>query len=70
MATRAGRSLVLNVSLAPLQADSQGRTGTLGVLEDVTAPQRLEEQLQQLREQLGTEDLAQPEDESGSASVQ
>lgn len=32
--------------------------------------QRLEEQLQQLREQPGTEDLAQPEDESGSDSVQ
>lgn len=32
--------------------------------------QRLEEHLHQLREQPGTEDLAQPEDESGSASVQ
>ncbi len=50
-ATRSGRSLVLNIALAPLRADSQGRTGTLVVLEDVTSRMRLEEQLQQ-REKL------------------
>jgi hypothetical protein len=52
-ATRTGRSLVLNIALAPLQADSQGRTGALVVLEDVTARMRLEEQLQQ-REKLSS----------------
>ncbi|HKR00169.1 MAG TPA: ATP-binding protein [Pyrinomonadaceae bacterium] len=52
-ATRAGRSLVLNIALAPLQADSQGRTGALIVLEDVTSRMRLEEQLQQ-REKLSS----------------
>ncbi|HYE65173.1 MAG TPA: ATP-binding protein [Pyrinomonadaceae bacterium] len=52
-ATRAGRSLVLNIALAPLMADSQGRTGALVVLEDVTARMRLEEQLQQ-REKLSS----------------
>ncbi|HEX8920229.1 MAG TPA: ATP-binding protein, partial [Pyrinomonadaceae bacterium] len=52
-ATRAGRSLVLNIALAPLQADSQGRTGALVVLEDVTSRMRLEEQLQQ-REKLSS----------------
>ena len=52
-ATRAGRSLVLNIALAPLRADSQGRTGTLVVLEDVTSRMRLEEQLQQ-REKLSS----------------
>jgi two-component system, NtrC family, sensor kinase len=52
-ATRAGRSLVLNVAFAPLQADSQGRTGALVVLEDVTSRMRLEEQLQQ-REKLSS----------------
>jgi two-component system NtrC family sensor kinase len=52
-ATRTGRSLVLNIALAPLQADSQGRTGALVVLEDVTSRMRLEEQLQQ-REKLSS----------------
>ena len=52
-ATREGRSLVLNIALAPLQADSQDRTGALVVLEDVTARMSLEEQLQQ-REKLSS----------------
>ncbi|PYS52003.1 MAG: hypothetical protein DMF68_02765 [Acidobacteria bacterium] len=52
-ATRADRPLVLNIALAPLQADSQGRTGALVVLEDVTSRMRLEEQLQQ-REKLSS----------------
>jgi PAS domain S-box-containing protein len=52
-ATQAGRPLVLNIALAPLQADSQGRTGALVVLEDVTSRMRLEEQLQQ-REKLSS----------------
>jgi PAS domain S-box-containing protein len=52
-ATQAGRLLVLNIALAPLQADSQGRTGALIVLEDVTSRMRLEEQLQQ-REKLSS----------------
>jgi PAS domain S-box-containing protein len=52
-ASETGRSLVLNIALAPLQADSQGRTGALVVLEDVTARMRLEEQLQQ-REKLSS----------------
>jgi two-component system, NtrC family, sensor kinase len=52
-ATRTGRSLVLNIALAPLRADSQGRTGALVVLEDVTSRMRLEEQLQQ-REKLSS----------------
>jgi signal transduction histidine kinase len=44
---------VLNIALAPWQSDSQGRTGALVVLEDVTARMRLEEQLQQ-REKLSS----------------
>ncbi|MDT5123994.1 MAG: hypothetical protein QOC96_3476 [Acidobacteriota bacterium] len=52
-ATREGRSLVLNIALAPLQANSQDRTGALVVLEDVTARMSLEEQLQQ-REKLSS----------------
>src|SRR5262249_25451380 len=52
-ATRKGRSLVLNIALAPLQADSPTRTGALMVLEDVTTRIRLEEQLQQ-REKLSS----------------
>ncbi|MDQ3817971.1 MAG: ATP-binding protein [Acidobacteriota bacterium] len=52
-ATRGDRPLVLNIALAPLQADSQGRTGALVVLEDVTSRMRLEEQLQQ-REKLSS----------------
>ena len=52
-ASSTGRSLVLNIALAPLQADKQGRTGALVVLEDVTARMRLEEQLQQ-REKLSS----------------
>jgi len=51
-ATRANRALVLNIALAPLQ-DSQGQTGALVVLEDVTARISLEEQLQQ-REKLSS----------------
>jgi two-component system NtrC family sensor kinase len=51
-ATRANRSLVLNIALAPLQ-DGQGQTGALVVLEDVTARIGLEEQLQQ-REKLSS----------------
>lgn len=52
-ATQAGRSLVLNIALAPLQANTQDRTGALVVLEDVTARMSLEEQLQQ-REKLSS----------------
>jgi hypothetical protein len=52
-ATRNDRSLVLNVSLAPLQAATAGRTGAIVVIEDVTARARLEEQLQQ-REKLSS----------------
>ena len=51
-ATRANRSLVLNIALAPLQ-DGQGQTGALVVVEDVTARITLEEQLQQ-REKLSS----------------
>src|SRR5256714_12731327 len=46
-ATRAGRSLVLNVALAPLTADSDEQTGALVVFEDVTQRLQMEEQLQQ-----------------------
>src|SRR5207253_4395749 len=42
-----------NIALAPLQADSQGRTGALVVLEDATTRIRLEAQLQQ-REKLSS----------------
>ena len=52
-ATRAGRSLVLNIALAPLCADSDEQTGALGVFEDVTQRLQLEEQLQQ-REKLSS----------------
>lgn len=52
-ATRNGRSLVLNISLAPLQGDALVQSGTLVVLEDVTGRIRLEEQLQQ-REKLSS----------------
>ncbi len=48
----AGRTLVLNIAIAPLQ-DSQGQTGALVVVEDVTSRIRLEEQLQQ-REKLSS----------------
>ena len=51
-ATRANRTLVLNIALAPLQ-DGQGQKGALVVLEDVTARISLEEQLQQ-REKLSS----------------
>lgn len=51
-ATRAGRSLVLNIAIVPLE-DSQAQTGALVVLEDVTSRIRLEEQLQQ-REKLSS----------------
>jgi two-component system, NtrC family, sensor kinase len=51
-ATSTGRSLVLNIAIAPLQ-DVQGQTGALVVLEDVTSRVRLEEQLQQ-REKLSS----------------
>ncbi|MGB7924238.1 MAG: ATP-binding protein [Pyrinomonadaceae bacterium] len=52
-ATRDGRSLVLNIALAPLRSDAFGRTGAIVVLEDVTSRMRLEEQLQQ-REKLSS----------------
>jgi two-component system NtrC family sensor kinase len=51
-ATCAGRTLVLNIAIAPLQ-DAQGQTGALVVVEDVTSRIRLEEQLQQ-REKLSS----------------
>ena len=51
-ATCAGRPLVLNIAIAPLQ-DSQEQTGALVVMEDVTSRMRLEEQLQQ-REKLSS----------------
>jgi hypothetical protein len=41
-----GRSLMVNVSLAPFQVGSGERCGTILILEDVTARVRLEEQLQ------------------------
>ena len=52
-ATRDGRSLVLNIAVAPLCADSQEQTGALVVFEDVTQRLQLEEQLQQ-REKLSS----------------
>jgi two-component system NtrC family sensor kinase len=52
-ATRKGRPLVLNISLAPLQGDALVQRGALVVLEDVTTRIRLEEQLQQ-REKLSS----------------
>jgi len=52
-ATHAGRSLVLNIALAPLCADSDVQTGALVVFEDVTQRLQLEEQLQQ-REKLSS----------------
>ena len=55
-ATRAGRSIVLNIALAPLRADSADsdeQTGALVVFEDVTERLHLEEQLQQ-REKLSS----------------
>jgi PAS domain S-box-containing protein len=52
-ATRAGRSLVVNIALAPLWADSNEPTGALVVLEDVTQRLQLEDQLQQ-REKLSS----------------
>jgi PAS domain S-box-containing protein len=51
--TRAGRSAVLNIALAPLYADTEEQTGALVVLEDVTQRLQLEEQLQQ-REKLSS----------------
>src|SRR3989440_1103211 len=53
ISTRAGRSLVLNIAIAPLWADSQEQTGALVVFEDVTERLRLEDQLQQ-REKLSS----------------
>ena len=52
-ATREGRLLVLNVSIAPLRSFSPEQTGALVVMEDVTMRARLEEQLQQ-REKLSS----------------
>src|SRR3954462_815620 len=53
-ATRLGRTLILNIALAPLKrAGSDEAGGVLGVLEDVTGRVRLEEQLQQ-REKLSS----------------
>ncbi|HLA09486.1 MAG TPA: ATP-binding protein [Pyrinomonadaceae bacterium] len=51
-ATRGGRTLVLNIAIAPLQ-DANEQTGALVVLEDVTSRIHLEEQLQQ-REKLSS----------------
>jgi len=51
-ASPGGRSLVLNIAIAPLH-DSQAQTGALVVVEDVTTRMRLEEQLQQ-REKLSS----------------
>ncbi len=51
-ATVAGRTVVLNIAIAPLQ-DAQTQTGALVVVEDVTTRIRLEEQLQQ-REKLSS----------------
>ena len=51
-ATRGGRTLVLNIAIAPLQ-DAREQTGALVVLEDVTSRIQLEEQLQQ-REKLSS----------------
>jgi two-component system, NtrC family, sensor kinase len=51
--TRLGNSLVVNIALAPLWADSEEQTGALVVLEDVTQRLQLEEQLQQ-REKLSS----------------
>ncbi|HVF67794.1 MAG TPA: PAS domain S-box protein, partial [Pyrinomonadaceae bacterium] len=53
-ATRRGRTLILNIALAPLKrANSEEPGGVLVVLEDVTGRVRLEEQLQQ-REKLSS----------------
>lgn len=53
-ATRLGRTLILNIALAPLKrAGSDESGGVLVVLEDVTGRVRLEEQLQQ-REKLSS----------------
>jgi two-component system, NtrC family, sensor kinase len=52
-ATHAGRSVVLNIAIAPLRADSEEQTGALVVFEDVTQRLHLEEQLQQ-REKLSS----------------
>jgi two-component system, NtrC family, sensor kinase len=52
-ATHTGRSVVLNVAIAPLRADSEEQTGALVVFEDVTQRLNLEEQLQQ-REKLSS----------------
>jgi PAS domain S-box-containing protein len=53
-ATRRGRTLILNIALAPLKrAGSDESGGVLVVLEDVTGRVRLEEQLQQ-REKLSS----------------
>jgi two-component system, NtrC family, sensor kinase len=41
-----GRSLIVNVSVAPFQVGSGQRCGTILIVEDVTARVRLEEQLQ------------------------
>ena len=53
-ATRAGRPLIVNLTVAPLKrADSSADTGALVILEDVTTRVRLEEQFQQ-REKLSS----------------
>ena len=51
--TRRGRSLVLNIALAPLRAETDEQTGALVVFEDVSQRLQLEEQLQQ-REKLSS----------------
>ena len=44
--TRDGRSMMVNVSVAPFEIGSGERCGTVLILEDITARVRLEEQLQ------------------------
>jgi PAS domain S-box-containing protein len=44
---RSGKSLILNVAVAPLRSVSQKQTGAIVVLENVTARVKLEETLQQ-----------------------
>jgi PAS domain S-box-containing protein len=53
MTTHAGSSLVLNIALAPLRADSDELTGALVMMENVSDRIHLEEQLQQ-REKLSS----------------
>ena len=57
-ATRNGRTLILNIALAPLKrADAAEHGGVLAALEDVTGRVRLEEQLQRVVEHAREVDL-------------